>query len=132
MVNEMLVDLNNICKNYGEEVILQNCNLSINDRDRIGLIGVNGAGKSTLLNIISGNLNYDSGNLFIKKGLEIGYLKQNNALDTSNSIIDEIKSVFIDLIKVSEKLEIMRKEGKLDAEYSRLNELFESKDGYIM
>ena len=68
----MLVDLNNITKNYGEEVILENCNLSINDRDRIGLIGVNGAGKSTLLNIISGNLNYDNGNLFIKKGLEIG------------------------------------------------------------
>ena len=126
----MLVDLNNICKNFGEEVILENCNLSINDRDRIGLIGVNGAGKSTLLNIISGNLNYDNGNLFIKKGLEIGYLKQNNALDTSNSINDEIKSVFTDLIKIGEKLEIMRKEGRLDAEYSRLNELFESKDGY--
>ncbi|MBE5812094.1 MAG: ABC-F family ATP-binding cassette domain-containing protein [Clostridiales bacterium] len=126
----MLVDLNNISKNYGEEVILENCNLSINDRDRIGLIGVNGAGKSTLLNIISGNLNYDDGKLFIKKGLEIGYLKQNNALDTSNSINDEIKSVFADLIKIGEKLEEMRKKGELDAEYSRLNEFFESKDGY--
>ena len=49
--------------------------------------------------------------------LRIGYLKQNNALDTSNSINDEIKSVFADLIKIGEKLEIMRREGRLDAEY---------------
>lgn len=126
----MLVDLSNICKNYGEELILENCNLAINDRDRIGLIGINGAGKSTLLEIISGNLNYDSGELFIKKGLEIGYLKQNNALNTSNSINDEIKSVFADLIKIGDKLESMRESGNLSGEYSRLNELYESKDGY--
>lgn len=126
----MIVDLNNVSKNFGEEIILEDITFTINDHDRIGLIGANGAGKSTLLNIISSDLAYDKGNLYIKKGLEIGYLKQNNALTPSNSINDEIKSVFSELYRIGEKLEQMRKDGNLDNEYNRLNEIYESKDGY--
>ena len=77
----MLIELNNVSKSFGIDKVLENINLTINDNDRIGLLGINGAGKSTLLNIISGELPYDTGSLHIQKGLEIGYLKQKDALN---------------------------------------------------
>ena len=72
----MLVSLNNISKSFLDKSILKNITLSVNDKDRIGLLGINGVGKSTLLNIISGTLDYDEGTLSLKNDLRIGYLKQ--------------------------------------------------------
>lgn len=133
----MLVELDNICKSFGIDKILENVNLTINDGDRIGLLGVNGAGKSTLLNIISKNLSYDSGNLYIQKGIEIGYLKQKDILDLENTIEQEVKSVFKEVYEIGEKLsKIREKMAQGDnlpntlKEYDRLNALFEAKDGY--
>ena len=69
----MLVSLNNISKSFLDKSILKNITLSVNDKDRIGLLGINGVGKSTLLNIISGTLDYDEGTLSLKNDLRIGY-----------------------------------------------------------
>ena len=133
----MLVELDNISKSFGIDKILNNITLTINDGDRIGLLGLNGAGKSTLLNIITGELPYDTGNLYIQKELEIGYLKQKDVLNLKNTIDEEVKSVFNDIYLLEEKLNILR--GKMangdtsketSDEYSRLNALFEAKDGY--
>ena len=71
----MLVSLNNISTSFLDKSILKNVTLSVNDKDRIGLLGINGVGKSTLLNIISGVIDYDDGSLSIKNDLRIGYLK---------------------------------------------------------
>ena len=57
----MLVSLNNICKSFLDKKVLNNITLSVNDKDRIGLLGINGVGKTTLLNIISGKLDDDEG-----------------------------------------------------------------------
>lgn len=133
----MLVELNNVSKSFGIDKILKNINLTINDNDRIGLLGLNGAGKSTLLNIISGELPYDNGSLYIQKGLEIGYLKQKDTLNLRNTINEEVNSIFEDINKISVKLkELQDKMASGDTsaetsnEYSRLNALFEAKDGY--
>ena len=133
----MLVELKDICKGFGIDKILENVNLTINDGDRIGLLGVNGPGKSTLLNIISGNLSYDSGDLYIQKGIEIGYLKQKDVLNLENTIEQEVKSVFKEVYEIGEKLSKIRENmAKGDnsnntlKEYDRLNSLFEAKDGY--
>ena len=104
----MLVALNGISKSFGAEEILSDITFQINEGDKIGLLGLNGAGKSTLLNIITGNLSYDSGELYVEKGLEIGYLKQNAALDLRNTIQEEIDSVFADVHEIGRKLGVIR------------------------
>lgn len=133
----MLVELNNVSKSFGTDKILDNITLTINDGDRLGLLGINGAGKSTLLNIITDELPYDTGNLYIQKELEIGYLKQKDVLNLKNTIDEEIKSIFDDLYLIQEKLNLLREKmsngdttKETSAEYSRLNALFEAKDGY--
>ena len=77
----MLVTLTDISKGFLDETILEKINMSINEGDKIGLMGVNGAGKTTLLNIIAGVLTCDEGTVSKKSNLEIGYLQQNEALD---------------------------------------------------
>lgn len=133
----MLVELNNVSKSFGINKILDNITLTINDGDRIGLLGINGAGKSTLLNIITGELPYDTGNLYMQKGLEIGYLKQKDILNLKNTIDEEMKSIFSDLYLIQENLNLLREKmsngdttKETSEEYSRLNSLFEAKDGY--
>ncbi len=59
----MNISLNNICKNYGSIKVLNNVNVNLNKHECVGIIGPNGAGKSTLFNIITGNINHDSGNI---------------------------------------------------------------------
>ena len=82
----MLVTLNDVSKGFLDETILEKINMSINEGDKIGLMGVNGAGKTTLLNIIAGVLPCDEGTVSKKSNLEIGYLQQNEALDDGNTL----------------------------------------------
>ncbi|SEC14280.1 ABC-F family ATP-binding cassette domain-containing protein [Paenibacillus sp. GP183] len=100
----MLLQVSNVSKGYGVRTILSQITLQIEDREKIGLVGVNGAGKSTLLQIIAGELSYDSGNLFKAKETKIGYLRQNSGLNTDKSIWDELLSVFTSLLDTEKEL----------------------------
>lgn len=137
----MLVTLTDITKSFLDEKVLDNITLSINENERIGLLGVNGAGKSTLLNIINGSLSYDSGSLSIKRYLEIGYLKQNDALNTQNSLEQEIKEALAEVYSVRDKLLVISNKmsknehdspeyTELSLEYDRLQSIYDSLDGY--
>ena len=138
----MLISIDGLCKNFGEKRILSNVSLTIEDRKRYGLIGVNGAGKSTLLNIIMGTLNYEEGQIYRGSDLSVGYLKQNNGLDRENSIIDEMRSVFSDVLKAQEEMLLYGEklggiEDKTSSEYKTVSEkyarcqaLIDSRDGY--
>ncbi|MEG0571074.1 MAG: ABC-F family ATP-binding cassette domain-containing protein [Oscillospiraceae bacterium] len=137
----MLVSLNNINKYFGDKLVFENVNVSIEERDRIGLIGINGVGKSTLLNIINKELSPDSGEVFCKSGMTIGFLRQNSGLQIENTIINEMKSVFSDVLQIQEKMRQIEKKmssmqehddlyNNLTKTYSELLELFEHKDGY--
>lgn len=116
----VVLSCNNIHKSYGIEVILENITFNINDGEKVGLIGPNGAGKSTLFNILTGKLNYDSGNLFIDKAKTVGYLTQHLSLDSSNSIYDEMLTVFQDLINLENKL--AKLEALMNEPYDAQNE----------
>ncbi|WP_168119778.1 ABC-F family ATP-binding cassette domain-containing protein [Paenibacillus sp. HB172176] len=103
----MLLQVSNISKNYGITPVLSQISMQVQERDRLGLVGVNGAGKSTLLKIIAGELSADSGDIHKAKETKIGYLAQNSGLSSDRTIIDEMKAVFSDLLAAESELRAM-------------------------
>ncbi|GLX66307.1 ABC-F family ATP-binding cassette domain-containing protein [Paenibacillus glycanilyticus] len=100
----MLLQVSNISKNYGIDVILSDITMQVLERERIGLVGVNGAGKSTLLKIIAGELSYDSGAIHKAKETRIGYLAQNSGLQSNRTIEQEMRAVFSHLTDAEKEL----------------------------
>lgn len=100
----ILLQVNQLNKYYGADLILSNIKLEVQSNDRIALVGRNGAGKSTLLRIIAGHMSHDSGELMKPKDVTIGYLAQNTGLESNLSIWDEMLSVFATLQSMEKKL----------------------------
>ncbi|EAK9823318.1 ATP-binding cassette domain-containing protein [Listeria monocytogenes] len=103
----ILLQVQQISKFFGAEVILDNIKLEVKTGDRIALVGRNGAGKSTLLKIIAGKMSYDGGTISKPKSVEIGYLAQNTGLESSKTIWNEMLSVFDSLRKMEADLRKM-------------------------
>ena len=83
-----------ICKSYGIRDVLKKVTFSINEGDKVGIIGANGEGKSTLFKIICREISQDSGEIFIDKNKTLGYLSQNLNLDTETlSVFDELINI---------------------------------------
>lgn len=147
----MVISLENISKFYNGNQILKNISLTIEDSDRIGLIGINGCGKSTLLKIITGREEPETQpepnipHIALTKGTTIGFLEQNSGLDRSSTIIEEMRSVFSDLLETAERLRDLetlmaepdahndeKRFAEISAEYDRKTAYFESNDGYLI
>ncbi|NRD77623.1 ABC-F family ATP-binding cassette domain-containing protein [Bacillus sp. BRMEA1] len=90
----ILLQVNQLQKYYGADLILSNIKLELQTRDRVALVGRNGAGKSTLLKIIAGELGFDGGEIIKPKDVTVGYLAQNTGLESELSIWDEMLGVF--------------------------------------
>ena len=101
----MLIQLNNITKNFVVNEIFSNVKMEINDKDRIAIVGRNGAGKSTLLKIISGELSFDSGERTVSKNTTIGYLSQEFIVREDLSIYEEMITCFDEIISLEANLE---------------------------
>lgn len=141
----MLLSMTSVNKFYNGNQILKNVNLTVNEGDRIGLIGINGCGKTTLLRLITGKEEPDrfteeDGIISIASKTSIGYLEQMGALDNENTVIEEMKSVFSELISISERMKELEKlmaessdnYEAFSEEYSRISAYYESNDGYII
>lgn len=142
----MLASVESVYKIYNGEEILSDINLSIEQGERIGLVGVNGCGKTTLLSILTGKIDFDKtpdgrGSVAIGSGVRIGYLEQHTGLESDASIADEMRLPFKHLDAEYERIQEL--EGKLsslsgsaleeaEAEYSRLSSHYENNDGYII
>ena len=101
----MLIQLNNVAKNFVVNEIFSNVKMEINDKDRVAIVGRNGAGKSTLLKIISGELSFDSGERTISKNTTIGYLSQEFIVREDLSIYEEMITCFDEIISLEANLE---------------------------
>ena len=138
-----ILSCKNLNKNYGINVILENITFSINEGDKVGLIGPNGAGKSTLFKILTNQLDYDSGELFIDKNKKLGYLSQHLSLDSNNTIYEEMLSVFNEIIdlenkivdlemKLNEPYDVSKADyhDKIIKDYTLYTELYNNRGGY--
>ncbi len=138
--NAMLLRLNDINKFYHGNQVLSHVSLTVEDQDRIGLVGVNGCGKSTLLRILTGQELPDhivegDGEVAVSGKTTIGYLEQMGGLEKDSTVWEEMRSVFRPLLETQERmhqLEAAMQEGDLSGadEYHRLQTWFEDNDGY--
>ena len=132
-----------ISKYYGIDSILKNVTFNVNEGEKIGLIGPNGAGKSTLFKILTNQLDYDDGELFIDKSKNLGYLSQNLSLNLENTIYNEALTVFQEIIDMEERLkkladkmnepyDISKEDyhNKIIRDYTTLTEVYENRGGY--
>lgn len=115
----IVLSCNNLNKSFGIDSILENVNFTVNEYDKIGIIGVNGTGKTTLFKIISGIYGYDSGDIYTSKDCEIGYLEQNTNFHSENTIFEEVLEVFKDVIEMEKYLRNL--EHKISEESSNAN-----------
>ena len=115
----IVLSCNNLNKSFGIDSILENVNFTVNEYDKIGIIGVNGTGKTTLFKIISGIYGYDSGDIYTSKDCEIGYLEKNTNFHSENTILEEVLEVFKDVIEMEKYLRDL--EHKISEESSNTN-----------
>lgn len=135
----ILLQAQNITKNFGTKKLFSNVSFEIQDNSRIGLVGRNGVGKSTLLKIISDQESYNSGNIALKKDTNIGYLAQDSGLNSDNQIFLELEKVF-DYLKEQEKRMHALEEKLADPnaddyedilkQYDQLQNTFRQENGY--
>lgn len=136
----MLASLTNINKFYNGTQVLCNVSLSIDESDKIGLVGNNGCGKSTLLKILTGSVEPDrftekDGIISLAAKTTIGYLEQMGGLNTENTVIEEMRSVFAPILRGIERLreieaEIEAGDNSSADEYQQLSSWIEANDGY--
>ncbi|AEE90693.1 Uncharacterized ABC transporter ATP-binding protein YdiF [Tepidanaerobacter acetatoxydans Re1] len=89
-----IVNVSNLNKSFGIDTILEDINFLIEEKDKIGLVGLNGTGKSTLLKILAGQMTYDSGNIYIDRNIKIGYLAQGAKFETHQTVGEALSSIF--------------------------------------
>ena len=135
----IILQANKLERSFAGEVLFDNINLQVDERDRIALVGKNGAGKSTLLKILVGEEEPTSGEINKKKDISLSYLAQDSRFESENTIYDEMLHVFDDLRRMEKQLrqmelEMGEKSGedleKLMSDYDRLSENFRQAGGF--
>lgn len=139
----IILSCNNISKFYLAKEILKDISFSIDEGEKIGLVGLNGSGKTTLFNILAKEIPKDGGEIYTQKNLRIGYLKQHTQIQSKNTVFNECLKVFEHLIEMEKNLRILEEkisiEGKkgdsetlqnLMEKYSNLSEQFSNQNGY--
>lgn len=135
----IILQANKIERSFAGEVLFDNINLQVDERDRIALVGKNGAGKSTLLKILVGEEEPTSGEINKKKDISLSYLAQDSRFESENTIYDEMLHVFDDLRRTDKQLRQMELEmgeksgdelDKLMSDYDHLSENFRQEGGF--
>ena len=137
----IVLSCKDISKSYGVNSIFENISFNVEDKDKIGLIGKNGSGKTSLLKILSKEIPYDSGEIYISQNKKIGVLTQHINIDSNETLYDECLKVFQHLIDKEGRIRELETEmtkfseseselSRIMEEYSSLCEEFEREEGY--
>lgn len=135
----MILDCQNICKNYGTDVILDNISFHLEEKEKMAIVGINGAGKTTLLRIIMGEETADSGQVIVSKDRTIGYLSQYQDESYDNTVRGVMMDALAPVLDLQDKLRELERtmehlsgaelEKSLEL-YNRYTHEFEYKNGY--
>ncbi len=134
-----ILQLNKIAKSYGSNEVLKNISLSINEGDKMALIGSNGSGKTTLLRCITGQIEPDSGEIIKKANMTIGYLEQISEQPSEVLVWDAVMKSFTDILEIRRQMLDMEKQmaflsgeklQDLMDNYARESSVYELSDGY--
>ena len=137
----IILSLQGIKKSFGSNVVLKDVSLTLQNGERMGLVGVNGSGKSTLMKIIAGIEQADDGTISLQKGLRIGYLSQQGDLDGEETILETVNHVFDPILKIEEEMRETERQmseaaddpdllKRLGSHYDQLTRQFERGNGY--
>lgn len=137
----IILSAQHIAKSFGVNAVLRDVSLTVQQGDRIGLVGVNGCGKSTLMRILAGLDAQDSGEISLVRGLRVGYLAQQNMVTSGETVWNELQKVYEQVFAMEKKLRELEDEmahahtdaqrfAQLSADYDRLTQRFEEADGY--
>ncbi len=135
----MILSCSNIDKTFVDNHVIKNASFHIEDYEKAAIVGINGAGKTTLLKIIVGELPADAGLVTFAKDKTFGYLAQHQAVDSENSLFDElltVKQEVLDLEAAMRQCELDMKSAQGDAlalllkKYTNLTHRFEDINGY--
>jgi ATP-binding cassette subfamily F protein 3 len=134
------ISIQNVSKQFGGQVVLENVSLELHSGKIVGVVGPNGAGKTTLFRLITGDLDPDLGTVTRSRGLDVGYLPQEPNVGVENTLHDEVLSVFSEVLalerrqqKLSEQMSEQHGGPELEElmrQYDRASERFIAAGGY--
>jgi len=132
----MIATISNGTVFFGANDVFENIDFTVNENDRIALVGRNGSGKTTLLKVLTGEQDLSSGQ-FIKSGrISISFLKQNALINSTLTVEQEFNEVFADLLNMEQQLDNLSKQmlvnhdEKLINQYTRIEEDYKYRGGY--
>ena len=137
----IVLSAQNVAKSFGVNEVLKDVSFTLQQGDRMGLVGVNGCGKSTLMRIIAGLESPDSGEISMARGTRVGYLAQQDMVTHGASVWAELEKVYEPVFEMEKKIRSLEAEmehahedaarfARLSSEYDRLCRSFEEADGY--
>ncbi|MDO4477755.1 MAG: ABC-F family ATP-binding cassette domain-containing protein [Lachnospiraceae bacterium] len=137
----MILDVQNITKAFGEDLLFRDVSFHIEDHEKVALVGINGAGKSTLLKIILNEMDADAGQVVLTRDRSFGYLSQHPNIEGDLTVMEELLTVKEDILKLEQDMrdsehamktltgEALEEEM---ARYARMTERFERGGGYAL
>ena len=114
------ISCENLSLAFGVDVLFDKVSFALQNGDKLGIVGVNGAGKSTLVKILAGELEADSGKVYLARGFSVGYLAQNPDFESDNTVLDEMMLAFSDLIAEEKAIEEIRRSAENGSEEDAL------------
>ena len=118
-----LLNVSNLEKSFGSDLLFEHVSFEIQNNDRIGLVGVNGSGKTTLFKLLTQEMSSDGGDIFLSKDTRIGYMEQHVCRDSDISAYAEVLSVFSSLLDMEQELEYLNQQ--LQSASDKLSDLIE-------